>query len=336
MVKEMVKESEVIPHLTEEVVKAKINLALSSQQYFIQKLQSEADALVFNEDNLAKISEFIDKVGKIDNEIASNHKKIKEPYWNGGKVCDAAKNSMILSTSVVVSPVRAKYVKMCNEIAERKRKQEEEERREKEILKGIETNVIEFSARIAACETNEELLSVERLINLQKTSSSAAKYGKHHQMAIDKFDEILLPILKLQKEKVKESERIANELKIAESVDDIDKIDALKEAQVSIKEDIQYNKVKVQEEALNQEAPVFVPSSSYTQVMPFVKAKRTTWEIEIVDKKAALKGAAELLDISLNKEAAKIVLKTLKDSGILEGKTEYIKNGIRYYENKTY
>lgn len=317
-----------------EVAKAEINVALTQQNMFIQKLQDEADALVFNEDNLQAIADFIKKVKKAEGVVADKHEEIKRPFLESGRNCDAAKNAILSSTSVIKNGVSEKYTKLCTDIQKRKDDEAREEQRKRGILQGIENNVIDFSNRIARCETNEELLAIERIINVQKSPSSAGKYGEFHTQAIAKYDEVLKPILKDQKEKVKEKERIAAELKEAERLNDAAKADELKARQEVVNEEIQYNQVKVQEAAINQ-TPIYVPTYA-KEVFPEVKARRTTWEIELVDKKDAIKKAPELLDISLNKEAAKLVLKTLKDSGSLDGKKELILNGIKYYEKVLY
>ena len=58
--------------------------------------------------------------------------------------------------------------------------------------------------------------------------------------------------------------------------------------------------------------------------------------IEVVNEKEVMKKAPELVVFTIDEEKVRNNLKLLKDSNQLEGKTELIINGIRYYEQKTF
>ena len=100
-----------------------------------------------------------------------------------------------------------------------------------------------------------------------------------------------------------------------------------------IDNDIIHNSVKVQEEALNNAPIDFVPVAE--EVFADTKFRRT-YTIEIFDEKEALKKAKDLLEITVNKNAANIVLNTLKDTNAFKDKSEIIVNGIKYSEIKNY
>ena len=53
-------------------------------------------------------------------------------------------------------------------------------------------------------------------------------------------------------------------------------------------------------------------------------------------EKEVMKKAPELVVFTLDKDKVDAVLKTMKDTEVLNGKTEMIVNGIRYFEQKTY
>lgn len=200
-------ETQTVNQLT---VTGQINLALTKQSLSVQKLQDEADSLVFNEDELENISAFLSKIKKIDKVTEDAHKIIKAPFLEQGKACDAAKNSILAITDSVRKPVQEKYNKICAEVEARKQAQAREKARIDSITNGIEANVLGFSNQIASCTTNAELLEVERRINLEKSPSGKKKYEEFHEQAIARFDEVLLPIIKQQKEQVKKGKLLQN------------------------------------------------------------------------------------------------------------------------------
>ena len=163
------------------------------------------------------------------------------------------------------------------------------------------------------------MLGVERLINLEKSESNAKKYGEFHKEAIEKYDSVLKPILKDQKEKTKQQEELKQQLNEAIANDDIEKIDD--------------NQVKVQEEAINKASLDFTPMAE--EIIADTKFRRS-YNIEIVDEKEAIKKAKDLIEITINKTAANVVLNTLKDTGAFKDKSEVIVNGIKYSEIKNY
>jgi hypothetical protein len=321
------------PVLTQEMVLAKMNIALTKRQLSVQKLQDEADSLEFTEENIPVISAYLAKLAAIDKLTDETHKELKAPYLEAGRVCDAAKNSNLATTSAIRTPVKTKFDKLCADVERKKREAAESAAKQAAILKGIENNVLDFSSKIAACLTIQELLSVERLINLEKSESRAEKYGDFHAQAIEKYDLFLKPILKDQKEKIQKREALEKQMKEAEKNDDVDKLEALQEKKEKVDEEIQQNAVKVQEAALNNAPIEVIPVAE--EVFADTKSRRS-YSIELFDEKEALKKAKDLLEITINKEAANVVLKFLKDTNAFKDKPEVILNGIKYSEIKNY
>jgi hypothetical protein len=321
------------PVITLETILARINIALTKKQLSVQKLQDEADVLEFTEENIPTISTYLAKLNAIDKVTEEVHKETKAPFLEAGRICDAAKNSNLAITAAIRTPVKGKFDKVCADVEKKKKEAAEAIAKQTAILSGIENNVINFSSKIAACATNDELLGVERLINLEKSDSNAKKYGEFHQKAIEKYDTILKPILKDQKEKIKEKEALKKQIEEAQDNDDVEKMDILNEQIDKLDDDIIQNSVKVQEEALNKAPIDFVPIAEEV----FVDTKyRRTYTIEIFDEKEAIKKAKDLLEITINKTAANIVLNTLKDTNAFKDKSEIIVNGIKYSEIKNY
>ena len=322
-----------LPVISQDTVKAQISIALTKQQISVQNMHDEASRLVFSPENIPEISAFLKKLNDADKIIEQTHKDGKAPYLEGGRTWDAGKNSSLLLTDEVRKLVKPKFDKLCQEEDRKKREADELKQKQAAILSGIESNVISFSAKIAACTTNEELLGVERLINLEKSESNAKKYGEFHKEAIEKYDSVLKPILKDQKEKIKQQEELKQQHNEAIANDDIEKIDEINGKLDAVTDEIIDNQVKVQEEAINKASLDFTPMAE--EIIADTKFRRS-YNIEIVDEKEAIKKAKDLIEITINKTAANVVLNTLKDTGAFKDKSEVIVNGIKYSEIKNY
>lgn len=326
-------ENNKLPVISQETVKAQMNIALTKQQLSVQKMHDMAATLEFTPEKIPEISAFLQQLNAADKVIEQTHKDGKAPYLEGGRIWDAGKNSSLALTSEVRSLVKPKFDKLCQEEDRKKREADELKQKQLAILSGIEGNVLSFSAKIAACLTNDELLGVERLINLEKSPSNAAKYGDFHAQAIEKYDTVLKPILKDQKEKIKIQQDLVQQVKEAEKNDDVEKIDELNTKLDAVTDEILQNQVKVQESALTNAPIEFTPVVE--EVIADTKFRRT-YNIEIADEKEALKKAKDLLEITINKTAANLVLNTLKDTGAFKDKSEVVVNGIKYSEIKNY
>lgn len=319
--------------ITQSAAKAEINIALVKANLSVQALQNEADSLVINEDNQQQIANFIAKLKKIDDVIISEHKELKAPYLEAGRACDAAKNDYLSITESIRAPIKSKYTILCNDISERQRLAQLEENRKKEMVKGIFNNLIDFSTKIANCTTYEQLLSVESVINLEKSDSRKNKYGEFHAKAISQYDDVLKPIIKNQKEKIRKAAELEKYIKAAEYIDDIEKLEALSVEKQKIDEQINWNKINVQQNAVNVDVIQDIPVAE--EIFPEIKYRKTYY-IELIDEKEALKKAKDCLIITINKDVANNVLKTLKDTGAFKNQSEIIVNGIKYSEIKNY
>lgn len=322
-----------LPVITQELALSQINIALTKRQLSIQSLQDEADALEFTEENIPKISAYLAKLATIDKSVTETHSIGKAPYLEGGRMWDNAKKECLASTASIKDQIKPKFDKVCAEVERKKEAARKEEERKSTILSGIDSNVLSFSAKIAGCLTNDELLNVERLINLEKSPSNASKYGEFHQKAIDKYDTVLKPILKDQKDKIKQQEELKKQIEEAEKSNDVEKIDELNTKIDAVTETILQNQVKVQEAALNSEAIEEIPVAE--EIYAETKFRRS-YTIEIFDEKIALKKAKDLLEITINKDAASVILNELKENGSFKEQPEIVINGIKYSEIKNY
>lgn len=203
-------EKQNLPIPTSVTVTAQFNIAFTQHGISVQKIQDEINSLEFTEDNLPRISELIKSIKGADKVIEAKHKEGKAPYLEGGKVWDEAKKSLLTINEGLLNQLTPKYNQLCAAIEQRQKEAENEKNRINAIKAGIESNLISFSSRIAQCQTNAELLAIERVINLEKSDSRKSKYMEFHDEAIEKYDSVLLPILKDQKEKISRKKNLKN------------------------------------------------------------------------------------------------------------------------------
>lgn len=322
--------SEVTVSKLPAAIEGKFNLALTQSNF--QKLADKEGKLVYNEDNIEEIKNFLIDLRAVEKQIETTHEQGKAPAWKECKDWDLGKNTFLSTVAPIKARAHGNYTKLCKDIEDRNRKQEEEKRRVEGIKQTIETTAVQFAKEISECTTTPGLTAIESRINLEKTRTT--KYAEFLQLAITRFSE-LNGILKTQKESVKELERLELERKEAEESGDDNKLIETMEKQESISNKILENQTVVQETAINQSLQSETISVAQ-EVIPTVKARRTTWKYEMVNKDLMMKKSPELLVVSLDKEKVDGVLKTLKDTKQLEGKTEFVMNGLRFYEEKTF
>lgn len=321
--------------ITVDAAKAKISVALTGRGLMVQSFHTRKANLVLNRDpeNLESVSQFLADLRTAAKITEESFKEIKKPYFEAGKACDTAKNETLAMIEEVAKSISEWYNKEMAAIEKEKRDAEEKIARERQVKSGIEANIIDFSAKIAACKTRNELVSVERMINLEKGSNRASKYGDWHQFAIDRYNEVLLPVLKDQKTKVDEYEKLEEERKIAEAANDPSKIDEINEKLQAKENEIIQNQVKVQEEALRQVVP---PSEYVEEVLPDVTKAGSNIVCEIVDEKIVYKKHRELLNVELKVSDAKKLATTLRDAGAFAGKDELVFDGMKFTIERRY
>jgi len=310
-------------------IQGKFNIALTQSKF--QQLANKADSLVYNEDNLQEIAEFLKSLRAVKKAIDETHKEGKAEALKIGRDWDAAKNTFTAQVTSIEEKPQAEYSRICREIEQRRLDAEREKQRVLNIKQGIETNALKFANDIAGCTTVDRLAYVERMINLEKGRKE--KYEEFLPDAIARFNE-LNSLLATQKVEVKRLEEIKRQEEEARKAKDDEKLIELQQRREESENIIEEAKIVVQETAVQQSLNSHVEYADV--VMPEVKARRTTWKFEMVNEKEVMKKAPELLIVSLNEEKAREVLKTLKDTNQLDGKQELILNGIRYYEQKTF
>lgn len=310
--------------LNSDTAKHKMAIALTKQELVMQNLSDEGAAIVLNEDNLEIMAAFLKKVKTAEKAVDDEHERIKKPYWDSGKACDTAKKDLLGNLSSISSPVATAYKRICDEIDERKRQATLKIERDNQIKLGVESNIMDFSTKIAACNTRQQLTDVERLINLEKSPSRSQKYGDLHEFAIKTYDERLLPLLKDQKVKIDEKEELERRLKAEQNPE---KYDELQKKLDEKENEIIQNQVKVQEQALSQ--PI-APTVVAEEVFPDLKQSGGNMLCEIVDEKKVFTKHRELLNVELRVKDAQKLAYTLRDAGAFGENKELIIDGLKF------
>lgn len=298
----------------------KVNLTLP-------QLEERALKIVKNRDNLTIAKELLADIDKGEDMAEKIFKKIKKPFWDAGKACDEGKKLVSGEFGRIRGMIKPWYDKTLADVAEETRLANLKAIQDKAILDGIEANLITFSNMIIAAVSKKQLLEVESRINLEKSPSMAKKYGEFHARAIERYDSILLPIVRDQKIKVGEIEKLNEQLLQAEANNDPDKMDELMARVDEKSNEILQNHAVVQDAVLNQES---FPVMQAEEVLPDFKVKRTNSSFEIVDVEKAFKHMRSLLEITINGKAAREEFRALMENGEFEGKDEVIKHGIKF------
>jgi hypothetical protein len=312
--------------MTIDTAKSKISVALTRVGLLYQSFHTRKSELVLNEDpeNVEAVKKFLSDRKEAKKIVEETHKVIKKPYFDAGKAADNAKSEIIALFDEVGTDVEAWYMKYCNEIDRKRREAEEKKQREDKIKSGVEANVLDFAIKIAGCKTRKQLIEVERLINLEKSQSRALKYGDLHEFAINKYNEALLPIIKDQKPKIDEYEKLQDQLYKADNPVNVDE---LREKFEQTENEILQNQIKVQEQALNQSP---LQTNEVEEILPGITKAGSTMTCEIVDEKIVFKKHRELLNIDLKLVETKKIGAMLRDFGEFQGKDELIFEGIKF------
>src|SRR5690348_2769568 len=199
-------------NLLPAVVEAKIALDLTKEEGNYQMVLKEAIEYEVDDENFENAQGFLKKIMKLLSYVESHRKDEKEYWLEGGRIVDTAHKNF----SVPFENAKKSLQEKINVVGKRKeqeaRKAKEEKERIELITNGINAFILDASAKIAAATTNEQLLQIERLINLEKGNKS--RYQDHLPLLIERSNELTAKI-KEQKDLVKERERVAEEQKQA-------------------------------------------------------------------------------------------------------------------------
>ena len=97
------------------VITGKFNIALTESKF--QQLADKAASLVFNEDNLEEIKQFLADTRKVEKAIEETHKDGKAEALKIGRDWDTGKNTFLATVAAIKQRPQDEYTKICNDIA---------------------------------------------------------------------------------------------------------------------------------------------------------------------------------------------------------------------------
>lgn len=310
-------------------VEMKLSIDLMKAHGNYSQLVQEVLNWDVTEENFEKSQELNKKMITFLSFVEDHRSEEKKPYLEAGRTIDAAHKKVSAPLEAAKGTLQIKINKVGAKIAADAKKAKEEKDRIDGLKNAINSFIQEKSTEIAAATTNEQLLSIERLINLEKGNKS--RYQDHLPLLIERCNE-LTSMIKEQKLLVQKLERLENEKKIAFVAGDDEKVQELQEKSEFLEAKMEENTILVQETASKS----VILTEVVAPEIDMPNTRRKSWKFEIVDVKETIKKRPDLLDVSLNHKAVNEVLKTMKETGVLNGKTEYILNGIRFYQDVNY
>lgn len=314
------------PVLTQQIVTAKFRreLALINYQSSLQKF---IDWNV-TQDNIPESQKKMKEARGMVTSLKNIKATCKKPALDE---CEWWENSFKEFLEPLESALTDKDKKMQDiakkEAAENLRKQQEKDRVDR-INKEIDNFILDQSKKIAEATKTEQLVTVEKFIGSHK--GNASRYQEFLPSLIERCNE-LTPLIKTQKNLIKELEDLEKQTIEATKSEDDRKLLELQERHEQIVDSIEEKKIQVQETAIYQATrpdEVTTPEP----VMTAIKPRRRSWSFDIVDEKRAF--AAGMLICELNKEAVKIKLEHIKTT--MGDKKEVVVDGIKYSYVETY
>ncbi len=319
------------PVMSLEIAKASLSMEL--QRNGFAALQTKADTLVVNEDNLEEVQQFVSKVKGLLKIVDAKHAQLKEPHLRAGQIVDEAKRGYVKTISDILTPINQKYTDVCRQIEQRVREQEAENRRKSEIKQGIENNILLLSQQIAACETIKDLIEVEKKINLQKGANQGkAKYQEFLPDWINRLNG-LTEMITSQKDKVRKMDALRASQVKAEEHGDEDAIMEIADKLTAIETSIEEAKIVAQEDAINSAVQGVHNVQEVATIFPTVKARRTSWKYKISDINKLQKKMPHLVKLVPDEDAIDALLKTKKLDGSLQEGDWF---GINFYQEKLF
>lgn len=319
------------PVITQEVVTSKFNLELTRNKY--QEALQSLTSYNITRDNINEAQEKMKKARKFLTVFKTIYEEKKKPSWDEYNLWLATYNNLKAPFEKLIAEKTAVLTKISNELEKERIAAANEKTRIDNVKTKIDNFILSVSQQIAEASSDDQLVSLEKLIGSHKANKS--RYQEFLPDFITRCNE-LTPILKKQKEAVRKIEELKKQEQEALASGDDQKVLDSQESQEAVQATISENKVVVQETAINQ---AIAPEITHVEVLaPTISARRTSWKAELLPDAKSLKKAfdAGMLDCELNSEKAKTTLNALKDAGTLKGLTEYTLNGVRYFEQKLF
>lgn len=315
------------PQLSQEIITAQFRKELMAYQY--QQLLDELGAITVTSDTIESTQKKIKEARSLKKKIEDVKSTLKKPYWDICTKFDTAFNDLKTPLDNLINDKEKEVNNLSKKIAEENQKKERERLRIEGIKKSIEEFVFEQTKNIASATTDVELVAIEKLIGSHKANKS--RYEELLPSLVEKCEE-LTPLIKKQKEHIRELAEIERKKNEALQKGDDREAMELEEKKEAVQSSIEETKIIIQETAI-EGALSSNEVIEVKEVLITPKPRRTTWEMEIVDEKKAFN--CGMLVCEINKEKAKAQLEVVKQT-LPKDQEEMTINGIRYYQNKIY
>lgn len=310
--------------LTPEIVRSKLQIALTRVEKTIQNFHDREATLVYNEDCLEEIKEFIEDIKEAKRLVDAERKRLKEPSLIEGRNIDAGAKLVDGQLDEVLAKANIPYQKLCAEVERKRIEAEKEKQRVAAIREQMNSFKSTYAVKISDAKTSQELVALERMINLETANKN--RYQEFLQEFADDCRAIR-SLLADQKIKVRELEELERKANLAAENGSDEEILQIMEKKEAVEAQIAEKKVNIQEEALKQAT---TPTETATVIIPMIpKGGRKLWRYEVVDWKAAQK--AGLTKLVIDEEKVDARLKEIRES-----ETELTENGIRYFMERRF
>lgn len=183
---------------------------------------------------------------------------------------------------------------------------------------------------ISGAKTDDEIVSIEKQIGLEKTKSKV--YQEFLPELIIQLDG-LRPQIKTQKETIRELQKVTESEKIALETGDMVAAAELRGKKEYFEQVIEETGIRIHEKAFEQASTIEIIVPEIAETAP---KGRTHWKFRVEDIKMLQKKMPHLVKLVPNDEAIKIQLETMKKDDSLKGKDELLWNGITFYNDKTF
>ena len=315
------------PQLSQEIITAQFRKELMAYQY--QQLLDELGAIKVTSDTIESTQKKIKEARSLKKKIEDVKSNLKKPYWDICTKFDTAFNDLKTPLDNLINDKEKEVNNLSKKIAEENQQKERERLRIEGVKKSIEEFVFEQTRNIASATTDVELVAIEKLIGSHKANKS--RYEELLPSLVEKCEE-LTPLIKKQKEHIRELAEIERKKNEALQKGDDREAMELEEKKEAVQSSIEETKIIIQETAI-ESALSSTDVIEVKEVLVTPKPRRTTWEMEIVDEKKAFNSG--MLVYEINKEKAKAQLEVVKQT-LPKDQEEMTINGIRYYQNKIY
>lgn len=313
--------------VTQEIVNARFAKELTALKY--EDALQKFTAYKITPDNLPEAQEKMKKVRAFLRSLGAIKDAGKRPALEECRYWDTAYKNVLTPLEKVLSEKDKELQVVTNKIAEENRQREAERQRVFGIEKDIDNTLLMYSQQIAGAKDTPTLVTIEKLLGSLKGNKS--RFQEFLPKFVERCGE-LTPLIKKQKEVIKELEELERQRVQAEKEQDDRKLLELQEKQEVANNSFEENKIVAQEIAIQQ---AIRPDIQVAESVPTeIKYRRQSWKWEVKDIKTLAKKAPHLVIQSPDEEKIDDILKAKKADGSLKNIDELDYMGIRFFLEK--